>query len=88
MTETRMSKYLIIGVMAALLAGCGPSSDGDVAAGEEAAKKSPPVSKVEDLPANMPPQARAQAEAAIRQQEAQRKFAEEQAAKKGGATPN
>ena len=88
MIGSSMKKLLGWGIVLLLVVGCGPNADGDVAAGEEAARKSPPVSKVEDLPANMPPEARAQAEAAIRQQEAQRKFAEEQAAKAGGPKPN
>ncbi|MDH4387237.1 MAG: hypothetical protein QE269_00775 [Fimbriimonas sp.] len=83
-----MVKSLSLGIAFLFVVGCGPNPDGDVAAGEEAARKSPPVSKIEDLPADMPPQARAQAEAAIKQQEAQRKFAEEQAAKSGGPKPN
>ena len=81
-------KLLNLGIVLLLVVGCGPNPDGDVAAGEAAAMKSPPISKVEDLPANMPPQARAQAEAAIKQQEAQRKYAEEQAAKAAGPRPN
>lgn len=81
-------KYVSLGLLALLVAGCGSNPDGDVAAGEEAAKKSPPITRVEDLPADMPPQMRAQAEAAIKQQEAQRKYAEEQAAKAGGPKPN
>ncbi len=87
MISSTMVKSLSLGIALLFVVGCGSNPDGDVAAGEEAAKKSPPISKIEDLPANMPPEARAQAEAAIKQQQAMRKYAEEQAAKAAGPRP-
>jgi hypothetical protein len=59
------SLYVLVALAALCLAGCLDSSAGDVAGAERAAAQAP--KSVEELPADMPPEARASAAAAIGQ---------------------
>jgi hypothetical protein len=71
-------KYLLPIVAGILLVGCSGSDDGDVAAANKAAAEAP--KSADELPAEMSPEARRSAEAAIKQSEAMRQQMDSQAA--------
>jgi outer membrane murein-binding lipoprotein Lpp len=70
MKATAWMLALVLGFGA--LAGCSGSDSGDVEKAKEAAEKAP--KSVDELPADMPPQARANAAAAIQQAQARTQF--------------
>lgn len=74
-----MMRNLLLGLVGLVtIAGCSSSGDpGNVEAAEAAAKAMP--KSVDELPANMPPEARKSAEGAILQQQAREKQANAQA---------
>ncbi|CAN1553033.1 hypothetical protein MCEMSE15_02269 [Fimbriimonadaceae bacterium] len=71
-------KYLLPIVAGILLVGCSGSDDGDVAAANKAAAEAP--KSADELPAEMSPEARRSAEAAMKQSEAMRQQMDSQAA--------
>ncbi len=71
-------KYLLPIVAGILLVGCSGSDDGDVAAANKAAAEAP--KSADELPADMSPEARRSAEAAMKQSEAMRQQMDSQAA--------
>lgn len=71
-------KYLLPIVLGILLVGCSGSESGDVAAANKAAAEAP--KSADELPAEMSPEARRSAEAAIKQSEAMRQQMDSQAA--------
>ena len=66
-------RVLPIAILGLTVLGCGEPENGDEAAGKKAAETT--VKSVDQLPENMPPQAKSQAESAIKQYE-QRSAAE------------
>jgi len=71
-------KYLLPIVAGILLVACSGSDDGDVAAANKAAAEAP--KSADELPAEMSPEARRSAEAAMKQSEAMRQQMDSQAA--------
>lgn len=70
MKTTAWMLALVLGF--GVLTGCSGSDSGDVERAKEAAEKAP--KSVDELPADMPPQARANAAAAIEQAKARQQF--------------
>jgi Tfp pilus assembly protein PilP len=71
-----MRRFLGLAAILAMV-GCETDDRGDVAAAEKAARNAP--TSVDQLPPDMPPEARRQAEAAMKQREAMQQHMDQQA---------